>query len=148
MGVLKTTFLISGIVVISVAGLVDYYYQTKNESSLASDEKLRLQALTCYPFDSWISLLALIPFILVIPLMVGLGSDYSQLTGLLFLIAFFVSNVVHKLGFMYRRNKALINTAFPDDFIGSEKSRMMCNAWLEPIGWAVFLIVLILPLGP
>ena len=97
MGILKTTVLISGVVVISLASLLDYYYQTKNESNLTSDEKQKLQALSCRPFDSWVPMLALIPVVLVVPLMVYLGPDYSQVSGLLFVVAFFASNVACSL---------------------------------------------------
>ena len=148
MGVLKTTVLVSGVIAISIASLLDYYNQTKNEKHLSPEDKEKLESVSCRPFDSWLSLLALAPIAIVIPMMVCLGTDYSQITGLLFASTYFVGNVVSKTGFMYRRTKTMALAGLPEMFVQTERRRMICNAWLGPAAWVIFFLVLILPLGP
>ena len=145
---MKKTILVLGVGAISIASLLDYYNQTRNERSLSPEDKQRLLLISCRPFDSWLSLLTLAPIALAVPMMIYFGPDYSQITGLTFVFSFFVGSVVNKIGFMYRRVQALASTGFTETFVRLEKGRMIRNAWLEPTAWAIFLFVLVLPLGP
>lgn len=147
MGVLKTTVLVSGVIAIWIASMLNARFQKRNFKDLSAEDKWKVESITCGQFDSWLALVSLAPFVLFLPLMVYLGPDHSQTVGLLFIGSYFVGNVVNNIGFMNRRVRALASLGLADSFVESERNRMVWNAWLEPAAWTTFLFVIVLPLG-